>query len=71
MAILSYEPGVVDTPMQGLARSQVPETFPSVQLFQDFAARGVLVQPEVPAAEIVAFLEAGPQAGFTERRLGA
>ena len=71
VAILSYEPGVVDTPMQGLARSQAPETFPSVQLFQDFAARGLLVQPEVPAAEIVAFLEAGPQPGFTERRLGA
>jgi len=71
VAILSYEPGVVDTPMQTLARSQAPDAFPSVQLFQDFAARGALVQPEVPAAEIVAFLEAGPQAGFTERRLGA
>ena len=71
VAILSYEPGIVDTPMQTLARSQTPETFPSVQLFQDFAARGVLVQPEVPGAEILAFLEAGPQPGFTERRLGS
>lgn len=71
VAILSYEPGVVDTPMQRLARSQAPETFPSVQLFRDFATRGVLVPPHVPAAEILAFLEAGPQPGFTERRLGA
>ena len=57
--------------MQTLVRSQAPETFPSAQLFQHFAARGVLVQPEVPSAEISAFLEAGPQPGFTERRLGS
>jgi len=71
VAVLSYEPGTVDTPMQTLTRSQAPESFPSAQLFQDFAARGVLVQPEVPSAEMVAFLEAGPQPAFTERRLGA
>jgi benzil reductase ((S)-benzoin forming) len=71
VAILSYEPGVVDTPMQDLVRSHAPENFPWVGMFHDFAAQGVLVQPEVPSAEIIAFLEAGAQPGFTERRLGA
>jgi benzil reductase ((S)-benzoin forming) len=71
VAILSFEPGIVDTPMQQVAREQPPEKFPSVQLFRDFAARGVLVQPEAPAAEIVAFLEADRQPGFAERRFGA
>ncbi len=70
-AILSYEPGVVDTPMQELARSQDPQTFPSLPMFRDFAASGVLVPPEAPAAEIAAFLDAGPQPGFAERRFGA
>jgi benzil reductase ((S)-benzoin forming) len=71
IAILSYEPGIVDTPMQRLAREQPPEQFPSVQLFQDFATRGVVVPPEAPAGEIVDFLEADAQPGFTERRFGA
>jgi benzil reductase ((S)-benzoin forming) len=71
VAILSFEPGIVDTPMQQVAREQPPEKFPSVHLFRDFAARGVLVPPEAPAAEIVAFLEADRQPGFAERRLGA
>lgn len=70
VAILSYQPGIVDTPMQRLARDQSPERFPSVQLFRDFAANGVLVPPEAPAAEIVAFLEADGQPGFAERSLG-
>ena len=71
VAILSFEPGIVDTPMQQVAREQPPEKFPSVQLFRDFAARGVLVPPEAPAAEIVGFLEADRQPGFAERRFGA
>lgn len=71
VAILSFEPGIVDTPMQQVARGQPPEKFPSVHLFRDFAARGVLVPPEAPAAEIVAFLESDRQPGFAERRFGA
>ena len=71
VAILSFEPGIVDTPMQQVARGQPPEKFPSVHLFRDFAARGVLGPPEAPAAEIVAFLESDRQPGFAERRFGA
>jgi benzil reductase ((S)-benzoin forming) len=70
VAILSYEPGLVDTPMQALARSQAPESFPSAQMFRDFESGGLLVPAEAPAAEIVAFLEGDAQARFSERRFG-
>ena len=70
-AILSYQPGTVDTPMQTAARSLDVEEFPWSQIFRDFQARGMLVPPEAPAAEIVAFLESDSQPRLTERRLGA
>ncbi len=70
VAVLSYEPGLVDTPMQEAARSQPPDSFPLARMFQDFAARGALVPPELPAAEIAAFLESERESGFTERRFG-
>jgi benzil reductase ((S)-benzoin forming) len=68
-AILSYEPGVVDTDMQRYARSRSPEEFPWVQMFLDFARRGIAVPPERPARDIVAFLESNHQPHFAERRL--
>ena len=70
VAILSYEPGLVDTPMQALARSQPAESFPSAPMFRDFNSGNMLVPPDAPAAELVAFLEADGQARFTERRFG-
>ena len=70
VAILSYEPGTVDTPMQALARSQSADILPSRDLFVRFAAEGRLVSPEAPAGEIVAFLEGNTRQRFTERRLG-
>jgi len=68
-AILSYEPGVVDTDMQRYARSRPADEFPWAQMFHDFAARGVAVPPERPAREIVAFLESDSEPPFAERRL--
>jgi NAD(P)-dependent dehydrogenase (short-subunit alcohol dehydrogenase family) len=68
-AILSYEPGVVDTDMQRYARSRSPEEFPWVQMFLDFARRGIAVPPERPARDIVEFLESNHQPRFAERRL--
>jgi benzil reductase ((S)-benzoin forming) len=70
-AILSYQPGVVDTPMQQIARSQDLEKFPWVQMFQNFTARGLLVKPEAPATEIVTFLESSVQPRLAECRLQA
>lgn len=68
-AILSYEPGVVDTDMQRYARSRPADEFPWAQMFHDFAARGVAVPPERPAREIVEFLESDGQPPFAEHRL--
>jgi benzil reductase ((S)-benzoin forming) len=69
IAVQSYEPGVVETDMQRLARSLAPETFPWGGLFHDFVRRGIVVSPAEPAAEIVAFLESDEQPGFSEARL--
>ncbi len=71
VAILSYAPGTVDTPMQAVARSQSPDVFPSAGMFRGFAAQGELVPPTAPAAEIVRFLESAREPRFAERRLGA
>lgn len=70
VAILSYEPGVVDTEMQVEARSYPEQEFPWVGIFKGFKERGMLVPAEAPAADIVAFAgsDGGPR--FQERRLG-
>jgi benzil reductase ((S)-benzoin forming) len=69
-AILSYEPGTVDTAMQEEARSRSLEEYPWGRLFRDFHASGALVPPAAPATEIVDFLECDGHARFSERRLG-
>jgi benzil reductase ((S)-benzoin forming) len=68
-AILSYEPGTVDTAMQEGARSRPLADYPWGQLFRDFHASGSLVPPSAPAREIVEFVEGDGHARFTERRL--
>ena len=67
-AILSYAPGVVDTPMQQLARSPGR---PWNQLFVDFHAQGLLQPPEAPAADIVRFLSGDEGEPFAEGRFEA
>jgi len=69
-AILSYEPGTVDTAMQEEARSRSLDEYPWGRLFRDFHANGVLVPPAAPAREIVDFLERDGHPRFSERRLG-
>jgi benzil reductase ((S)-benzoin forming) len=70
-AILSYEPGTVDTAMQEAARTRPLADYPWGGLFRDFHAQGALVAPSAPAAEIVDFLESDGHPRFAERRLGA
>ncbi len=70
LAVLSYEPGIVNTDMQGQARSASPEDFPAVQRFVGFYEQGRLLPPERPAGEIVGFLDSGRQPPFSERRIG-
>jgi NAD(P)-dependent dehydrogenase (short-subunit alcohol dehydrogenase family) len=71
IALLSYEPGVVDTEMQLATRSRSPEEFPWVQMFRQYHAEGRLVAPQLPAADIVEFLESRQAERFVERRRGA
>ena len=66
LAILSYGPGTVDTEMQLAARSAPPEEFPSAPMFRQFHAAGRLAAPELPAADIVSFLEAESAERFVE-----
>jgi benzil reductase ((S)-benzoin forming) len=70
LAILSYEPGTVDTPMQEATRAVPKTTFPWVDLFHRFKTDGLLVPPAGPAAEIADFLEGSGHGRFTERRYG-
>lgn len=65
--IVSYSPGVVDTPMQEAARSPGR---PWNQLFVDMHAQGQLVPPGAPAADVVRFLSAEGGTPFAESRLG-
>ena len=67
-AVFSYEPGVVDTPMQTASRSHSEEAFPWVQPFKDFAEQGMLVSPEAVIGEIVDFVEGDAREVFVERR---
>ena len=57
---VSLRPGVMDTPMQALARAQSPERLPSVHLFKDFHAGGKLVAPAVVARKVADRLVLGP-----------
>ena len=68
LSILSYEPGVVDTEMQLATRSRPLEEFPWGETFRRYHAEGRLVAPELPAADIVEFLESDGGERFTERR---
>jgi benzil reductase ((S)-benzoin forming) len=68
VAVLSYGPGTVDTDMQLAARSASLEEFPSAPMFRRFHAEGRLAAPELPAADIVKFLEADSTERFAEMR---
>lgn len=68
VSIWSYEPGIVDTPMQALVRSTAPEKLPIVEVFQQLADNKQLTDPEVPAAEIVRFVESDDHPRFSEQR---
>jgi len=71
VAIFSYQPGTVDTRMQTEARTRDQDDFPWGQLFKDFHSKGMLVSPDRPAAEIVAFLESASAPLIEERRLSS
>jgi benzil reductase ((S)-benzoin forming) len=57
LAVVSYEPGVVDTPMQAEVRASPLDAFPELERFKELHARGRLVPPGRPAAEVADLLE--------------
>jgi benzil reductase ((S)-benzoin forming) len=67
-SILSFEPGVVDTPMQAMVRSSAVETLPIVQMFKDLAAAGALVPPAFPARAIADYLSTDGHPRWEEQR---
>jgi NAD(P)-dependent dehydrogenase (short-subunit alcohol dehydrogenase family) len=69
-AVLSYEPGVVDTPMQTRARSGHGDESPWTKPFKDFAEQGLLERPEDVIGEIVDFLGGESDGTFVEKRFG-
>jgi NAD(P)-dependent dehydrogenase (short-subunit alcohol dehydrogenase family) len=71
VGVFSYEPGVVDTEMQRATREIPLEEFPWGTTFRQYHAEGRLVAPELPAADVVEFLEADGAERFVERRRGA
>lgn len=57
---ITIRPGIIDTPMQALMRSQPVTKLPAVAMFRAFHASGQLVPPDVTAAKIVDRLVLGP-----------
>lgn len=57
IAVGSLRPGVVDTPMQALIRSQSEDDFPAVEQFQALKTSGSLATPEQVAAYMHNVLE--------------
>jgi benzil reductase ((S)-benzoin forming) len=57
---VTLRPGVMDTPMQALARAQPKDRLPSVDLFKGFHAKDQLVSPEVVARKVADRLVLGP-----------
>jgi NAD(P)-dependent dehydrogenase (short-subunit alcohol dehydrogenase family) len=68
VGIFSYEPGVVDTEMQRATRETPLEEFPWGTTFRQYHAEGRLVAPELPAADVVKFLESERSERFVESR---
>jgi len=69
-AILSYEPGIVDTEMQVTARTST-EGFPSQKIFQGFHSSGSLQPVSAVIIEMLKFLGDVDSPSFTESRFVA
>ena len=68
VGVFSYEPGVVDTDMQRATREKPLEDFPWGTTFRQYHAEGRLAAPELPAADVVKFLESERTERFVESR---
>jgi NAD(P)-dependent dehydrogenase (short-subunit alcohol dehydrogenase family) len=71
LAVVSYEPGMVDTPMQEENRAASPEDFPDVATFRRLHAEGQLVPPERVSRDVAALLDRDDLPPFSERAFAA
>ncbi len=69
--LFSYEPGVMDTPMQEEIRQSDREIFLQKQKFLTLFHDNSLVDPKFPAAEMLAFLNNDQTQVLTTARYGA
>ncbi|HEX9844730.1 MAG TPA: SDR family NAD(P)-dependent oxidoreductase [bacterium] len=69
-ALLSYEPGMVDTEMQTQIRGTSSEDLPGVQRFLDAYGQGRLADAARPAREIADFLAKDHLPAFSEAKIG-
>jgi benzil reductase ((S)-benzoin forming) len=68
LSILSYSPGMVDTPMQAMARARDGTRFPLAPVLRRAQEAAALAAPRAVALEIAAFLEGQGPPGFSEAR---
>ncbi len=68
--IVSYSPGVVDTPMQAAVRGAAAADFPEVDKFVNLNREGNLVAPARTAAVMADLLNGGPLRPWSELRFG-
>ncbi len=58
VGVFSVGPGIVDTAMQGVIRSQDTEAFPDVERFRSFKTDGALRSPDEVAAALLTLADA-------------
>jgi NAD(P)-dependent dehydrogenase (short-subunit alcohol dehydrogenase family) len=66
LALVSYEPNMVDTAMQAENRAASPEDLPDAAMFVALHAQGRLVAPDRPAIEIAGLLDRDDLPPFSE-----
>ena len=71
VALVSYAPGVVATDLQAAIRAADEGSFPRRASFEELHARGDLVSPDLPAAEIARFLAADDLPSHSRHRYTA
>ncbi|MEO8634052.1 MAG: SDR family NAD(P)-dependent oxidoreductase [Gemmatimonadales bacterium] len=68
VSIWSYEPGIVETPMQEAVRASTAEMVPIVAVFQQLAAEGRVLPVSAPVGAIITHVETDGHPRFSEQR---
>jgi benzil reductase ((S)-benzoin forming) len=66
VSVLSYDPGVVETPMAQAVRDASVEKLPIVQMFHQLAAHHMVRTPDVPANAIADYVDTDGHPRFRE-----